>query len=158
MKEHAGSDPALTQGASSAFTSRRKETTAVAGTREQFRRPANGIDHGGKPRKEDLVGALLVVTMKRYDPVSATKYGKQAMAEFDLLVVDGSRAGYAETARREFGNLAVQIGRGLQPGDRGVGRYISGEGTQGRRWFGMEWSEDDADYNAAEAALGPDSA
>jgi hypothetical protein len=123
---------------------------------ELFKRPPNGADHGEKPRKEDLVGALLVVMMRKYDPVCATKYGDQAMAEFDLLVVDGSRAGYAERERREFGNLAVQIGRGLSPGERGVGRFISGIGNQGRHWFGMEWSEDDADYTAAKAALGPD--
>lgn len=130
----------------------------MVSTKELFKRPANGADHAEKPRKEDLVGALLVVTMRQYDPACATKYGDQAMAEFDLLVVNGNRAGYVEKERREFGNLAMQIGRGLQPGDRGVGRYISGEGNQGRRWFGMEWSEDDADYAAAEAALKPASA
>ena len=119
----------------------------------EFKRPVNGADQGDKPRKDDLVGSLVAITMRDYDGECVTKYGKQAMAEFDLVVVDGDRAGYVEEARREFGNLAQQIGDGLEPGDMGVGRYISGEGNQGRKWFGIEWAEDEGDFAAAEAAL-----
>lgn len=124
----------------------------AASKKPVFKRPENGAA-SEKPRKDALVGALIVITMRDYEQSFDTKYGKQAMAEFDLVVIDGDHAGYEEEARREFGNLAQQIGDGLQPGDRGVCRYISGEGNQGRRWFGVEWSEDEADYVAAGEAL-----
>lgn len=125
----------------------------MTATKSKFKRPANGSEKGDKPRKEELVGARVVVRMREFDPQRETKYGDQAMAAFDLLVLDGEHDGYHEMGRREFGNLAAQIGAALKPGDLAVGRYISGEGNQGRRWFGIEWSEDDSDYDAAEAAL-----
>lgn len=108
-----------------------------------------------KPGKQDLVGVLVAIELRDYQPDYETKYGVQPMVEFDLIAVDGKLAGYAEENRREFGNLARQIGVALKPGETGLGRYVAGEGNQGRRWFGIEWAVDDADYTAAEKALAP---
>lgn len=117
-----------------------------------FKRPSNSGDDNGSPRKGDLVGDLLVIRMRDYEPEFETKYGAQASALFDLFVVDGKHAGYKEADRREFGNLAQQIGDGLETGDIGCGRYVTGQGAQGRAWFGIEWVEDDEELARAEAA------
>ena len=62
-----------------------------------FKRPANGGgDENGSPRKGDLIGDLLVIRMRGFEEKFETKYGDQASALFDLLVVDGKHAGLKE--------------------------------------------------------------
>lgn len=119
----------------------------------QFTRPTVADSgYADSPRKADLVGSLVVVEMRDSNPAFETTYGPQFMAEFDLTVIDGSHAGFREQGRREFGNLGKQIAQ-LKPGQTGVGRIVTGQGSQGRAWFGFEFSTDDADYAAADAAL-----
>ena len=66
----------------------------MAGTREQFRRPANGIDHGGKPRKEDLVGAL-----------KGESWGSLASGEDGLRAVEVAGAVYQSSKVGEVVHL-----------------------------------------------------
>lgn len=121
-------------------------------TTDQFARPENGpAGDPDRPGKRQLVGALVIVKLLGYEPSYRNpngKYDPQPMAEFDLVVVDGPHAGYTEKARREFGNLGKQIGTALEFGQQGVGRYVFGD-----PWYGIDWAEADADYEAASKAL-----
>jgi hypothetical protein len=119
----------------------------------EWTRPLAVVSTTDKPRKDDLVGSLVVITLRAYDPAFPTEYGTNAMAEFDLVVVEGRHAGYREAGRREFGTLARQVGTALQPGQTALGRYASGNGSGGRSWFGVTWADDPADFKAAEAAM-----
>lgn len=120
----------------------------------QWKKPTNGAPADpDRPTKDQLVGSLIAITGGDYDPAFDTSYGEQPMAEFDLVVIDGEFAGYTEDARREFGNLAKQIGAALNRGELGLGRIESGTGNKGRTWFGIKWAEEPGDFAAAEKAL-----
>lgn len=119
-----------------------------------WKKPTNGAPQDpDRPTKESLVGSLVAITAVGYDANFPTSYGDQPMAEFDLLVVDGKFAGYVEESRREFGNLAKQIGTALQRGEMALGRIESGTGARGRVWYGVRWAEDPSDFAAADRAM-----
>lgn len=122
-----------------------------------FKRPSNGTpDDEDRPTKGDLVGALLVVELREYDPAKATKGNRTTpMAVVNVTVVDGDLAGTVLDDYALFGNVAKQIAKGLDLRETGVGWITTGVNDAGNEWFGIEWAEDEADFDAAAAALKP---
>ncbi len=116
-----------------------------------FARPENGPGPSDEIPKADLIGALVAITLKGYDPERPTSYGRSECATLDLWVLDGPYGGTQETDRCFFGLLARQISA-LEVGHTGVGRIVAG-GSESRPWTGITWSSADADYAAAEAAM-----
>ena len=105
--------------------------------------------------KDDLVGALAIFKVVDYDPETTTKYGVTATTTCEVTVVDGPHAGTVEPRFFAAGNLARQIGAGLDPGQMAPGRIVTGSSANGRSWYGITWATDPADLQKAEAALTP---
>lgn len=120
-----------------------------------YAKPSNGgSDYDEMPTKADLKGALLVITLDKFDSSVATEYGDSAMAVCNIVVADGSFQHAVLDDWAAFGNLAKQIARGLKVGETGVGRIITGAGkTKGSTWWGIEWAEDAKDFAAADKAF-----
>jgi len=110
---------------------------------------------GEELTKEDLLGALIVISVDDFNPQTATKYGTSATLLATVTVVDGPHAGTVEPRFYCAGNLARQIGNGLDVGQMAPGRIVQGQSSGGREWFGIEWATAEQDLQAAEAAIRP---
>jgi hypothetical protein len=110
---------------------------------------------GEELTKEDLLGALIIISVDDFNPQTATKFGTSATLLATVTVVDGPLAGTVEPRFYCAGNLARQIGNGLDVGQMAPGRIVKGLSAGGREWFGVEWATTVQDLEAAEAAMRP---
>lgn len=119
------------------------------------------VSRGTAPRadevtvtKQDLVGQVVVFQVAEFIPDASTMHGIQAQADVDLLVVTGPLAGTEVQGWRCWGNLAKQMDaqEGAEPT---VARVVAGPDRNGTpSWYGIDISVTDAEFEAAQAAIG----
>jgi len=101
--------------------------------------------------KDELKDALAVYTLRDFNRAYAGQYGPTEKAEVDVVVVE---TGAKHEGMWVFGNLALQFGEGLEPGEIGLGKIVSGPTKSGNgSWWGIEWSDSDSEFELAENAL-----
>jgi len=126
------------------------EVEPVQGLKRVANRTSDSL---GRVDKEDLLGKLAVYTLRSYDPERKGNYGVNPFATVDVLVVE---TGQVVQDWWAFSNLAKQFGEGLEIGESSPGRITSGPTKSGNgQWWGIDWAEDDADFEAAERAMQP---
>jgi hypothetical protein len=106
------------------------------------------------PTKDDLKGHLLVITLRDYDAEFTTSFGPGPRAVLDIVDLDDSNA--THTAFWLFGNAAKQIAAHLGLDEIGLGRLRTFETRTGNSGWGFDFTEDEAEYQRAEAVLSTD--
>ena len=106
---------------------------------------------GDSLKKGDLLGDLVIVTPTSYDPSMQTDYGHTTALFAGIIVVDGVHAGKTDPSFAAFGNLGKQLSA-VALGENALGRITSGTSSEGRAWFGFDFSSDPVDVAAATAA------
>ena len=110
---------------------------------------AEGNGTGEYATKEELKDRLILITMRDFDPAYKGQYEPTARAEVDIIDVETGKEYLGFWA---FSNLGAQLGEGLTEGETGLGKIVSGPTRSGKgTWWGINWSEDEADYERAEA-------
>jgi hypothetical protein len=118
----------------------------------KIKRVSQATRDGEFATKESLQDHLVVVSLREFDPAHQGKYGATEKAVVDVIDLDDSDAQHDGVWL--FGNLAKQIGSGLEEGETGVGRVVTGPTKNGTgQWWGFQFSDDDAEYEKAEQAL-----
>lgn len=106
------------------------------------------VEGSDGPRKQDIVGELVVLTLTEYNDALPTQYGETTAAFCDLVVVTGKHAG-SYTGWGAFGLLGKQIGEALDEGESHPARIISGTTKTGNRsWIGADFDVSAEDMKA----------
>lgn len=104
-----------------------------------------------RPTKQDLLGSLVVLRLREYDPEFSSRFGTtQAAFLEELYVCDGEHAGVYQD-KAYFGLIARQIGEALEAGQIAPARVVSGTTKAGSKWTGVDFDLDPKDLEAATA-------
>jgi hypothetical protein len=101
--------------------------------------------------KASLQDVLIAVTVRDFDRAYLGNYGPTPKVVVDVVNIETGERGESVWF---FGNLAKQIGTGLDLGETGLGRIVTGPNKSGNgQWWGFSFSQNDADYAEAESVL-----